>query len=63
MAVPRNRLSNSRKNLRRSHHARQTQSLNACSNCGKSRSPHRICGVCGYYGNRPVVAMKEKEEE
>ena len=55
MAVPRNRLSNSRKNTKRSHHAKKPINTAKCSNCGSMRLPHVICGACGAYGNRIVI--------
>ncbi len=58
MAVPRNRVSNAKKNSRRSHHAKKPQNLSACSNCGRPRMPHRICPGCGHYGNRAIHAEK-----
>ena len=59
MAVPRNRLSNARKNSRRAHHAKEPKAVAACSNCGASRLPHSICQACGAYGKRIVINKKE----
>lgn len=56
MAVPRNRVSNAKKNSRRAHHAKKPSNLSACSNCSKPRLPHRICPSCGHYGNRAIHA-------
>lgn len=58
MAVPRNRLSNARKNSKRAHHAKTPKNLTKCSNCGNLRLPHTICQSCGAYGKRIVI---EKE--
>ena len=55
MAVPRNRLSNARKNSRRAHHAKTPKATNACVNCGAARLPHSICQACGAYGKRIVI--------
>lgn len=59
MAVPRNRLSNARKNSKRAHHAKKPKSASACSNCGSSRLPHTICQACGSYGDRIVLNVKQ----
>jgi large subunit ribosomal protein L32 len=59
MAVPRNRLSNARKNSKRAHHAKKPKSLSACSNCRSLRQPHRICPSCGYYGGRAILKQEE----
>lgn len=60
MAVPRNRLSNARKNSKRSHHAKKPKNATACSSCGALRLSHRICGSCGSYKGKEYV---KKEEE
>lgn len=58
MAVPRNRLSNARRNSKRAHHAKTPKLLKACENCGKEKLPHHICGACGAYGNKIVISAK-----
>ena len=47
MAVPRNRMSNARKNSKRAHHAKTPKSFSACSACGATRMPHCACPSCG----------------
>lgn len=55
MAVPRNRHSNSRKKLKRTHRKdRVIVSLSTCKECGASKLPHRVCSVCGSYKGRKV---------
>lgn len=61
MAVPRNRVSNARKNSRRSHMAKKPVMTSKCSNCGALHRPHTLCEACGYYNNRRVIVQKEKE--
>jgi large subunit ribosomal protein L32 len=61
MAVPRNRMSNARKNSKRAHHAKQPKQSTPCSNCGAARLSHRLCPSCGYYNNRSIVKTEEKE--
>lgn len=51
MAVPRNRLSNARKNSKRAHHAKVKKLLLMCE-CGKPRLTHRRCGECGAYAGK-----------
>ena len=57
MAVPRNRHSNARKNSKRAHHAKKPKQFIACSNCGAPKRLHVICGDCGHYAGRAVVAV------
>lgn len=61
MAVPRNRMSNARKNSRRAHHAKKPKNTLTCSHCGGHRLPHRICPSCGFYNGKNV--LKEEEEQ
>ncbi|MCB1112633.1 MAG: 50S ribosomal protein L32 [Chlamydiales bacterium] len=59
MAVPRNRHSNSRKNMRRAHDAKKPKNTAACPNCNAARMPHMICQSCGHYGKRAVISVEE----
>ena len=59
MAVPRNRLSNARKNSKRAHHAKKPKSVSACTNCGTLKLPHVVCPSCGTYDKRQIVAKAE----
>lgn len=56
MAVPRNRLSNARKNSKRSHHAKVPKQLSKCGACGAPRLPHHSCLACGAYGEKKETA-------
>jgi large subunit ribosomal protein L32 len=56
MAVPKKKTSKSRRNMRRSHHALKTTARVECKNCGELTRPHHVCGACGHYDGREVVA-------
>lgn len=58
MAVPRNRLSNARKNSKRSHHAKKPKSMSSCDNCNNAKLPHVICPSCGFYAGREIISVK-----
>ena len=60
MAVPKRRVSKSRKRLRRGHHTAEGIKTQACSKCGSPRLPHRVCPTCGYYRGKKV--MKSGDE-
>ena len=49
MAVPRSRISNSRKNKRRAHDFLTAKNTVKCSNCGSFIVSHRMCESCGLY--------------
>jgi large subunit ribosomal protein L32 len=56
MAVPKRKVSPSRRGMRRSHEALGRESSLECSNCGELKRPHHICASCGHYDGREVVA-------
>jgi len=58
MAVPRKKVTRSRRDMRRSHLALVAQNVNECPNCGELKRPHHVCAACGYYDGREVVSPK-----
>lgn len=60
MAVPQNRVSNARRNNRRSHHALAGANPNECPSCGELKRPHHVCASCGTYNEREVVSMGDE---
>ncbi|HJS33774.1 MAG TPA: 50S ribosomal protein L32 [Alphaproteobacteria bacterium] len=58
MAVPKKKISRSRRDMRRSHEALTGSAYVECPNCGENKRPHHICGACGYYDGREVTATK-----
>ncbi len=58
MAVPKQKKSKSRRNMRRSHHALTATSSIECSNCGETKLPHHVCSACGHYDGREVIATE-----
>ena len=55
MAVPKKKVSPSRRGMRRSHEALRREVHAECPNCGELRRPHHICSSCGHYDGREVV--------
>ena len=60
MAVPQNRTTKSRRNMRRSHDALVAGNPAECSNCGELKRPHHVCAACGHYDAREVVASAKE---
>ena len=60
MAVPQNKITRSRRNNRRSHDALVADNPNECPSCGELKRPHHVCGACGYYADREVVAIGDE---
>ena len=57
MAVPQNRVTRSRRNMRRSHDGLTAANPGECQNCGELKRPHHVCPSCGHYDSREVVAV------
>jgi len=57
MAVPKSKISRSRRNMRRSHDAISADAYAVCSNCGEMHRPHHVCPHCGTYNGREVVEV------
>ena len=60
MAVPQNRVTRSKRNMRRAHDALDGANPNECPNCGELKRPHHVCPSCGYYNDREVVARADE---
>ncbi|HAA91303.1 MAG TPA: 50S ribosomal protein L32 [Rhodospirillaceae bacterium] len=59
MAVPKSKISKSRRNMRRAHDALKASAYNECPNCGELKRPHHVCDACGQYGDREVVNVDD----
>ncbi len=62
MAVPKKKVSQSRRDMRRSHHALGANSYVECSNCGELTRPHNVCSSCGTYDKKEVLVKKTDAE-
>lgn len=60
MAVPKSKITRSKRNMRRSHDALVAGNPNECSNCGELRRPHHVCPSCGHYGDKEIVTMVDE---
>ena len=60
MAVPARRVSHARRDKRRSSVWKMdAPSLQKCPQCGEYKRTHRVCGSCGYYNGRQVIAVED----
>lgn len=62
MAVQQNRKTRSKRNMRRAHDALKPSNTVECPNCGELRRPHHVCGACGHYDGREVVAQVDETD-
>ncbi len=59
MAVPKKKISKSRRNMRRAHDSLPSSVYEECSNCGELKRPHHVCEACGQYKGRDVVEAED----
>jgi len=59
MAVPKKRISKTRRDIRRSHHHVKKSQLTLCSHCKQPKQAHRVCPHCGYYAGVEIVEPEE----
>ena len=52
-----------KKRMRRSHLALSVPGMITCPNCGELTLAHRVCGNCGFYKGKQVVAPKADSSE
>ena len=63
MAVPKKKISSSRRGKRRSHHALNNIKVIECPNCGAESLPHHLCASCGYYNEKPIIRVKKIDDK
>jgi len=59
VAVPKRKVSKSRRDKRRANWKLNMPGLVKCPQCHEPRLPHRVCKSCGYYKNRTVMEVEE----
>jgi len=59
LAVPKGRMSKSRRDKRRANWKLTLPGLVACPKCHEPKLPHRVCKSCGYYKDRTVIKVEE----
>lgn len=55
-AVPKRRISKTRRDKRRTHYKLTPAQFVECPQCHELMIPHRVCKNCGYYDGREVIA-------
>ena len=54
MAVPKKKMTKSKRNMRRAHDALGAINVYECPDCGELTLPHHICKGCGSYNGREI---------
>jgi len=58
MAVPKNKVSKSRRDKRRANWKLSVPGMIECPKCHEYIMPHRVCKACGYYNGKEVVKVE-----
>jgi large subunit ribosomal protein L32 len=58
LAVPRGKVSKSKRDKRRANWKIELPGLTRCPQCQEIKLPHRVCPHCGYYKGREAVKVK-----
>jgi len=61
LAVPKTKVSKSRKGHRKSQWKLTAPNLVVCPQCHVLKRQHRVCDDCGYYDGKQVVEKDEKK--
>jgi large subunit ribosomal protein L32 len=63
MAVPKRRVSTTRRDKGRTHDKAPEVTVSVCPQCKKPVIPHRVCKSCGYYDGTKVLTTREEEKQ
>lgn len=59
MAVPKNKVSKSRRDKRRANWKLSVPGMVECPQCHEYKMPHRVCKACGYYNGKEVIKTED----
>ena len=59
MAVPKHKVTTSKRNMRRAHDALKGSTYEECPSCGELKRPHHVCEACGQYNDREVISAED----
>jgi large subunit ribosomal protein L32 len=60
MALPKKKVSKSKRGMRRSHQKVEIPNVIQCE-CGEPALPHRACSKCGAYKGRQMLVKEDAE--
>ncbi|MDL2225343.1 50S ribosomal protein L32 [Eubacteriales bacterium OttesenSCG-928-M02] len=60
MAVPKRKVSKTRRDKRRTHDKLVAPNVVKCPQCNAPVMPHRACQSCGYYDGAKVMQTREE---
>ena len=63
VAVPKNKKSKSRRDMRRNNFKLKPINIVECPRCHSKKIAHRVCANCGYYNNIEIIKIETKSKE
>lgn len=63
VAVPKNKKSKSKRDMRKNSFKLEAASIVECPRCHSKKMAHRVCQNCGYYDNKEIIKIKVKSKE
>lgn len=60
MAVPKSKITRSKRGMRRAHDALKGVNTTECANCGELKLPHHVCNSCGFYASKEILATTDE---
>lgn len=60
-ALPKRKISKTRRNKRRTHDNIEKPNLVKCENCGELKLPHVMCPLCRTYRGRQILPAFDEE--
>ncbi len=63
MALPKRKITATRRGNRRAHNALVPPKLELCPQCHSPKMPHHACPTCGTYNGRQVIEMKSPKQK
>ena len=61
-AVPKNKKSKSKRDMRRNSFRLKALNIIECPRCHAKKIAHRVCQSCGYYNNTEIIQMEKKSK-
>ena len=61
--LPAKKMSKTRTNTRRSHHALKGTNYSVCPKCDQAKLPHAACSNCGYLNSRVTLKLGKEESK
>lgn len=60
LALPKSKVSKSRRDKRRTHDRLKMVNIVECPRCHSKKISHRVCESCGYYSEHEIIIFEEK---